>query len=88
MSTLVSLKNISKAFYGIRALSDISLDIRKGETLGMIGENGAGKSTLMNILGGNVRADSGSITLRGISLMLRGDRPMPLMQALPLSTRN
>lgn len=49
---LLSLKNITKDFYGNRVLNNISLTIKKGEIHALIGENGAGKSTLMNILFG------------------------------------
>ncbi len=49
---LLSIKNISKEYYGNQVLKDISLDIKKGEIHALIGENGAGKSTLMNILFG------------------------------------
>lgn len=48
----VELKNISKAFSGVRALKDVSLRAYTGECLGLVGENGAGKSTLMKVLSG------------------------------------
>jgi len=49
---LLSLKNISKMYYGNKVLKDISIQVKKGEIHALIGENGAGKSTLMNILFG------------------------------------
>ncbi len=55
---------ISKSFFGIRALEDVSLALPKGHLLGLIGENGAGKTTLMNILGGVLAPDSGTMKLR------------------------
>jgi len=65
MHPIISFANISKSFGGIQALSGISLHVDEGIFLGLIGENGAGKSTLMNILGGNIKPDEGSIRLRG-----------------------
>lgn len=56
---ILSLKNISKTFPGVKALNDVNLDIRRGEVHALIGENGAGKSTLMKILYGIYIPDSG-----------------------------
>jgi ABC-type sugar transport system ATPase subunit len=56
---------IHKSFFGVPVLKGITLDIGRGRTIGLIGENGAGKSTLMNILGGVVIPDAGTMTLGG-----------------------
>ena len=61
----LSMKGISKAFPGVRALADVHLEIAKGEVLALIGENGAGKSTLVKILGGVHQPDSGIIDIDG-----------------------
>jgi simple sugar transport system ATP-binding protein len=61
----LSLSGITKAFPGVIANQDISLDIRAGEVHAILGENGAGKSTLMKILYGFYQADSGSIRVDG-----------------------
>lgn len=62
---LLELKNISKAFPGVKALSDVSFSLGEGEILALIGANGAGKSTLMNVLGGVVTRDAGDIFIDG-----------------------
>lgn len=61
----LEIRNISKSFYGVAALSDISFDIELGEIHVIIGENGAGKSTLMKIIAGLYKQDSGEILLKG-----------------------
>ena len=65
----LSLRSISKAFPGVQALSDVTLDIRPGEVHAIVGENGAGKSTLMSIASGAQRADSGEVHINGVELM-------------------
>ncbi|HAH62641.1 MAG TPA: ABC transporter ATP-binding protein, partial [Treponema sp.] len=65
METLIKLKNISKSFGTVQANKGISLDIRKGEILALLGENGSGKSTLVNILSGIYAPDHGSIFING-----------------------
>jgi ribose transport system ATP-binding protein len=62
---LLRMEHVSKAFPGVQALDDVSLSIRTGEILGLIGENGAGKSTLMKIVSGVYPADQGQVYLRG-----------------------
>lgn len=62
---ILDFKEISKSFFGIRALQDVSLTMEKGSILGLIGENGAGKTTLMNILGGVLTADFGEMKVFG-----------------------
>lgn len=61
----LSLQNISKAFFGVYALTDVNITIGKGEVVGLIGENGAGKSTMMNIIGGVLQPNGGSMTIDG-----------------------
>jgi len=61
----IEIKNISKNFGSVAALSDISLSFESGKIYGLLGRNGAGKSTLLNILTGRILADKGSLTLDG-----------------------
>ena len=66
---IYSVKNVTKKFPGVVALNDISIDIKKGEILAVVGENGAGKSTLMNILFGVYAPTSGELIFEGESLL-------------------
>jgi branched-chain amino acid transport system ATP-binding protein len=58
---LLRLEGVSKAFGGIRALSDVTCDVPQGKIVGVIGPNGAGKTTLFNLITGAYRADIGEI---------------------------
>ena len=60
---ILRLEGISKAFAGIHAVRDVDLELGRGRILGLIGQNGAGKSTLMNIIGGVVRPDAGTMRI-------------------------
>ncbi len=62
---ILEFEGISKSFFGINALNDVTLEMEAGTILGLVGENGAGKTTLMNILGGVLPADSGHMRLFG-----------------------
>lgn len=60
---VLSLRDISKNFGAIRALSEVNLDLEPGEVLGLMGDNGAGKSTLVKIIAGNFPPSSGEMIL-------------------------
>lgn len=61
----LELKNITKSFGEVQVLKDITLKLKKGTILGLVGENGAGKSTMMNVLSGIYQKNSGEILLDG-----------------------
>ncbi len=62
---VVSMKGVCKRFGAVEALSEVDLEVEEGTIHAVVGENGAGKTTLMRILYGALRADSGSIEVRG-----------------------
>ncbi len=62
---VLRLEGISKQFPGVKALDDVSFDLRRGEVHMLVGENGAGKSTLIKILAGAYRHDAGRIVING-----------------------
>ena len=66
-NTLLKLDNISLAFGGVKALSDISLDVREHEIRAIIGPNGAGKSSLLNVINGVYHPSQGTVTYKGIT---------------------
>ena len=63
---ILEMKNVSKRFGGIKALSQVHFNMKKGEVHALLGENGAGKSTLMKILGGAYQKDEGEIYVNGV----------------------
>lgn len=65
---LLSIQNLTIKFGGVTALSDVNLEVKKGEILALIGPNGAGKTTVFNVITGVYKPTSGSIIFDGIAL--------------------
>ena len=63
--SILTLCKVNKAFPGVKALTDVDFDLKKGEVHALVGENGAGKSTLMKIISGAYKKDSGIIKFDG-----------------------
>jgi branched-chain amino acid transport system ATP-binding protein len=70
---LLSVENVSLRFGGVKAISDVSFDIRKGEVRAIIGPNGAGKTSMLNCINGFYHPQEGHITYKGV----RRDRMRP-----------
>ena len=73
-SVAVEMRNICKRFGKVLANDNVSLDIRRGEILALLGENGSGKTTLMNMLAGIYYPDSGTITVNGQQAVITSPR--------------
>jgi branched-chain amino acid transport system ATP-binding protein len=79
MSTLLSLRNLTKRFGGLVAVDDVSFDVAPGSIVGLIGPNGAGKTTVFNLITGNYRADEGDVIFENRSI-----RKLPTHQIVAL----
>ena len=66
-SNLLSIKSLSVSFGGLKALSNVNLDLNANEVVGLIGPNGAGKTTFFNALSGLVDVESGTLSINGKS---------------------
>src|SRR5947199_5155239 len=62
---LLSVEDVSLAFGGVKAVSNVSFDIRKGEIRAIIGPNGAGKTSMLNVINGFYHPQEGRITFKG-----------------------
>lgn len=79
MAHILTVKNVSKRFGGLKALDDVNLEIEAGTVHAIIGPNGAGKSTLLNCFIGRLEPDMGSVMFDGVSLL--GLKPHEINQA-------
>ncbi|HZY03382.1 MAG TPA: ATP-binding cassette domain-containing protein, partial [Anaeromyxobacteraceae bacterium] len=62
---LLEVAHLTRDFGGLRAVSDLSFEVRAGEILGLIGPNGAGKTTVFNLVTGFIRPSAGEVRLDG-----------------------
>ena len=76
---ILSVQGVSKSFGGLKAVQNVSFDVRRGEILGIIGPNGAGKTTLFTLLNGFLRPDAGRVVLDGTDMV--GRKPHALCEA-------
>ncbi len=76
---ILSVRHLSKSFGGLKAVQDVSFEVRQGAILGIIGPNGAGKTTLFNLLNGFQKPDAGEIRLDGRNVV--GQKPHRLCSA-------
>nr|WP_255599452.1 branched-chain amino acid ABC transporter ATP-binding protein/permease [Afifella sp. IM 167] len=76
---VLDVRGVSKSFGGLKAVDNVSFEVRKGMILGIIGPNGAGKTTLFNLLNGFLKPDEGDVVVNGRSLV--GRKPHVLAAA-------
>lgn len=76
---ILDVRNISKSFGGLKAVQNVSFEVRRGMILGIIGPNGAGKTTLFNLLNGFIKPDQGNVIVKGVEMV--GKRPHALAAA-------
>ena len=74
MTAVLEVRHATKSFPGVKALDDVTLEIRKNEVVGLIGENGAGKSTLLKVLNGVYAVEDGEIRVNGRATPIAGPR--------------
>jgi len=71
---LLELRDISKSFGSVQALTDVDFEVRPGEVMALVGDNGAGKSTLIKCIAGTHSADSGTILFEGREVHIHGPK--------------
>jgi D-xylose transport system ATP-binding protein len=71
---LLQLRNITKSFGSVQALSDVDFEVSSGEVMALVGDNGAGKSTLIKCIAGTHSPDSGEILFEGREVHIHGPR--------------
>ena len=76
---MIKLENVTKKYYSLTALDNVSLEIPQGEVLGLLGPNGAGKTTMMKLVAGLIFPTSGRLTAEGGSWPLIGYKPERLL---------
>ena len=76
---IIQVKNLHKWYSGVHALKGVTLDFRRNETVGLVGDNGAGKSTLINLLSGMQSPTEGEIFFEGNKVSFKG--PVDAMEA-------
>ncbi len=65
---MIHVEHLTKSFGSVHAVAGVSFDVAKGEVVGLLGPNGAGKTTTMRVITGYLAADSGTVTVNGISV--------------------
>ncbi len=83
---MISVKNVSKSYGEVQALSNINFEVAEGEIVGLLGPNGAGKSTTIKILTGYLHPDSGQVAIDGLDVINQTKEVQARIGYLPEST--
>lgn len=79
MRNIIEIKNLKKHFKGVKAVDDVSFQVREGELFAFLGLNGAGKSTTINIICSSLKKDSGQVIIDGLNIDEYLDKVKPLI---------
>ena len=80
---MIQIQNVSKSFKGNIAIQNLSLEVQKGEILGLLGANGAGKSTTINMLLGFLNPDSGKVQINDLDAIQKSKETRKLIGYIP-----
>ena len=80
---MIQIQNVSKSFKGSTAVQDLTLEVSRGEILGLLGANGAGKSTTINMLLGFISPDSGTVTIQEMDTSKQAGEVRKLVGYIP-----
>lgn len=80
---ILSVEKLRKTYKDVTAVAGVSFDVKKGGVFGLLGPNGAGKTTIIRMLCGILKADSGSITVKGIPMKTGYEKIKPLIGLCP-----
>jgi ABC-2 type transport system ATP-binding protein len=80
---LLKVERLSKAFGAVRAVDEVSFEVREGEIYGLLGPNGAGKTTTLSIIAGLLKADGGKVVVGGMDFGSDPDRAKQMMGVVP-----
>ena len=83
---MISVKNVSKSYGEVQALSNINFEVAEGEIVGLLGPNGAGKSTTIKIRTGYLHPDSGQVAIDGLDVINQTKEVQARIGYLPEST--
>lgn len=80
---MIEIRNLVKNYGDIKAVDNVSFDVKEGEVLGFLGPNGAGKSTTMNIIAGAISASTGTVTVNGFDVLEQAEEAKASIGYLP-----